>query len=379
MNKKKIQFITSYPLNIEPVIRNRLTPFIKVAIQKNYDVQVFSTDNSIFEIEGIVFDHVLIPDSTIKPRNFFRRVWFEISQARQLIKAAINHPADYRVITAPSMFLLFNSHLFKKNSFIVDLRDATWNYISSKNPVFFLVKKLFKFLAYTNLRNALFVNVTNNTELKYIREDLKLKNIKVLLIPNGVTKKQFKDLSNTSIDKSTSLTIAYIGNVGIGQNLRYFSDVASRLPGVNFYIVGAGTDYDGIKEYAKKKNASNLIITGRLGWNEVKEIYSKAHVLYAQLSSDFGMAMPSKLYEYLSTGKYVIYGGEDQAKKALAEFDNNIVINPCNLKSLESAIEKLIISKSYLDLSSKNIQRIEKNFIRENSVIKFYDFLNIIN
>ena len=181
MNKKKIQFITSYPLNIEPVIRNRLTPFINAAIERNYDVQVFSTDKSIFKIEGVAFDHVLIPDSAMKPRNFFRRVWFEIRQARQLIKAAINYQADYRVITAPSMFLLFNSYLFKKKPFIVDLRDATWNYISSKNPVYFLVKKLFKFLAYANLRNALFVNVTNNTELKYIQEDLKLKNIKVLL------------------------------------------------------------------------------------------------------------------------------------------------------------------------------------------------------
>ena len=207
-------------------------------------------------------------------------------------------------------------------------------------------------------------------------DNFRLKNIEVISVPNGVTQYQYRQLSNVTVNSSTPLKIAYIGNVGIGQNLRYLVDVAIKLPHIHFYIVGSGTDYTSLKKYAEKAKISNLIMTGRLGWDEVKKIYISAHILYAQLTPDFSMAMPSKLYEYLSTGKFVVYGGQHQAKKALAEFDNNMVIEPCNLKSLEDAILHLVESKAYLNLSSNNQCKIEDSFIREKSVSQFFDYLN---
>ena len=375
MFRKKIQFIASYPLNSEPVIKNRLTPFIRMAIKYNYDVQILSPDDESFEIEGVIFDHTLVPDPTAKPRSFAKRMWFEIKQARRLINSAVTFEADYRMITVPSMFLLFNMYLFKKKSIIVDLRDLTWKYVSGSNIIFVLIKKLFEFLARANLKNALFVNVTNMTERDYLTERLRLKNVEVTLVPNGVTQFQFNELSNATLVTSAPLTIAYIGNVGIGQNLRYLVDVAVKFPEIKFYIVGAGTDYNSLRDYSQKRNISNLTMTGRLDWNEVKKIYYKAHVLYAQLTPDFGTAMPSKLYEYLSTGKFIVYGGQHQAKKALADFDNNIVVKPCNLTSLENAILHLVASRAYLNLSSKNRCKIATHFIREKSVSQFFDYL----
>lgn len=377
MSRKKIQFIASYPLNSEPVIKNRLIPFISMANKYNYDVQIVSPDNELFEIEGSSFDHILVPDPSTKPRSLAKRMCFEIKQARRLINIAITFEADYRMISVPSMFLLFNMYLFKNKPVIVDLRDLTWDYISGGNLIYFLTKKLFEFLARANLENSLFVNVTNMTERKYLTEHLKLKNVNVILVPNGVTQYQFNELSKATLDTSAPLTVAYIGNVGIGQNLRYLVDVATKFPEIKFYIVGAGTDYNSLTDYSKKRNLSNLTMTGRLEWNEVKKVYYNTHILYAQLTPDFSTAMPSKLYEYLSTGKFIIYGGQHQAKKVLADFDNNIVINPCNLDSLEAAIRHLLDSKAYLNLSLENQYRIANNFIREKSVSHFFDYLNM--
>lgn len=180
MSRKKIQFITSYSLHLEPVIKNRLTPFIKMAIKHNYDVQVVSSDKKIFEIEGVSFDHKLVLEHGLKPRNFAKRMWFEIKQARQLIKTAVNFESDYRMITIPSMFLLFNMYLFKKKPVIVDLRDLTWDYVSSDNIIFVLMKKLFRFLAHLNLKKSLFINVTNMTEHEYLTKNFRLKNIEDL-------------------------------------------------------------------------------------------------------------------------------------------------------------------------------------------------------
>lgn len=376
MSRKKIQIITSYPFHSEPVIKNRLSPFITMAIKYNYQVQIVSPDNEVFTIEGAQCDHILVPDPFRKPKNLAKRMWFEIKQARRLINAATAFDADYTMITVPSMFLLFQMYLFKKNPVIVDLRDITWDYVSSSNPVLAAIKKVFEFLARTNLKKALFVNVTNTTERDYLLGNFRLKNVEVISVPNGVTQYQFHQLSNVTVNTLAPLKIAYIGNVGIGQNLRFLVDVAIKLPHIHFYIVGCGTDFTSLKKYAEKANIANLTMTGRLHWSEVKEMYTSAHILYAQLTPDFGMAMPSKLYEYLSTGKFVIYGGQHQAKKALANFDNNIVIDPCNSKSLEDAILQLSESKAYLKLSSKNRCKIEDNFIRESSVSKFFDHIS---
>jgi len=374
MVKKKIQFITSYPLHNEPVIKNRLVPFIKVAHQYNYEVQVISPDDKPFEIKGECFKHITSADSANKPRGFASRMWFEIKQARRLINCAKQHKADVRVITVPSMFLLFNVYLFRKTPFIIDLRDLTWEYVPETDFVSKLAKKIFRFLACKNIKNASFVNVTNDTETEYLKNRFKV-NKPILLVPNGVTQQQFTQLSKIQTKKTGTLSMAYIGNVGLAQNLRNLIDAAQHIPEVDFYIVGSGTDFKSVKEYAELKNISNLVITGRLPWNEVIKIYEKADVLYAQLSPDFSTAMPSKLYEYLCTGKYIIYGGQEQAKSMLNNFDNNKIIQPCNSKDLELAIIELIKSKKYEHRSSDNKNKIEQKFIREMSVAKVFDHL----
>jgi glycosyltransferase involved in cell wall biosynthesis len=376
MGRKKIQFITSYPLHNEPVIKNRLVPYVKVASQNEYEVQVISPDDKPFHMDIDGFKHVISVDSTKKPRGFASRMWFEIKQARRLIKCAKQYEADIRIITVPSMFLLFNAYLFRKTPFITDLRDLTWEYIPETNFVNRLAKKVFRFLACKNIKLSSFINVTNNTEAEYLRNKFKV-NQPIVLVPNGVTQEQFCQLSKIPVKQSGTPSVAYIGNIGLAQNLRNLVDVAQHMPDVDFYIVGAGTDFDAVKQYAEQKNSPNLVITGRLPWKEVTKIYEKSDILYAQVSPDFATAMPSKLYEYLSTGKYIVYGGQEQAKSILSNFENNIVIEPCNSKLLESTIRGLITNKVYKNCSSDNKNKIEQTFIREKAVAKVFEYLKV--
>jgi glycosyltransferase involved in cell wall biosynthesis len=374
MAQKKVQFITSYPLHNEPVIKNRLVPFIKVAKKYGYAVQLISPDRKTFGIESECFEHITSSDPTDKPRGFASRMWFEIKQARRLINCAKHNHSDVRIITVPSMFLLFNVYLFRKTPFIVDLRDLTWEYVPETGLVSKVAKKVFRFLACKNIKKASLINVTNETEAEYLTSLFNV--IKpVLLVPNGVTNQQFSQLSQLQNKVRNSLTIAYIGNVGLAQNLRNLIDVATNLPDVTFYIVGSGTDYKSISSYAEERNIKNLTITGRLPWDEVMKIYKEANVLYAQLSPDFSTAMPSKLYEYLSTGKFVLYGGQKQAKNMLNNFENNKVIEPCNSSELEKAIKELLKNKEYENNSDSNKSYIKKKFIREASVAKVFEYL----
>ena len=73
-------------------------------------------------------------------------------------------------------------------------------------------------------------------------------------------------------------------------------------------IVGSGTDFKNVQSEVYKLSASNVFLHGRLPWKDVIQWYEKSDVLYAQLTKQYHTAMPSKLYEYLSTGLPIVYG-----------------------------------------------------------------------
>ena len=179
----------------------------------------------------------------------------------------------------------------------------------------------------------------------------------VKLVPNGVSREQFSKLSQIQKckkDTKTPIVISYLGNIGIPQNLCIFVDAALRLPKVIFNVVGAGENLKVVEDYAKKKGVSNVNFLGSLSWVNLFEIYTDSDILYAQLKKEFEGAVPSKLYEYLSTGKFIIYGGLGEALNLLENFDNFLTISPDNPGKLVEAIELVIQEKLYEKNSDKN-------------------------
>ena len=131
-------------------------------------------------------------------------------------------------------------------------------------------------------------------------------------------------------DTKGPIVISYLGNIGIPQNLCIFVDAALRLPKVIFNVVGTGENLKVVEDYAEKKGVSNVNFLGSLSWVDLFEIYTDSDILYAQLKKEFEGAVPSKLYEYLSTGKFIIYGGLGEALNLLENFDNFLTISPNN-------------------------------------------------
>lgn len=372
---KKVLLITSYPLNNEPVIRNRLLPFITVAIEKGYKVIVTSPDDKVFIKAGLEFTHVLSPDLNIKPTSFVKRFFFEFKQSRRLLKAAKFIDSDLTLVTIPSMFLLFNVHLLKSEKLILDIRDLVWEYISDSNFINRIAKSLFKRLARINLKRASVILATNSDEIEYLK-NFNIGNKHILHVTNGVSAEQFNKLSVVTSNGSTKQTpsVAYIGNVGLAQDLTCLIDVAISMPDVTFYIVGEGTDYPAIKQYVTKNNVNNVMLLGRISWDEVINVYNKVDILYAQLTPDFASAMPSKLYEYLSTGKYIIYGGMEQAESILKQFTHNTVIPPSDRQALKQALEHVIQQGFYRENNQANKDIVKSHFIREDSVNKVFNY-----
>lgn len=370
MGVKTVVIISSVPLS-EPVSRNRLVPFCNLFLEEGINVSLVcpkSKPDTHAHPEGVNLIEVEL--DTNKPESFIKRAVKEARDVVALLKVAKTQQADAYLPSIPSMFLAFLSPLYlpKKCSFI-DIRDLTWEYLSEESFLQQLSKRVFRFLFKVSINYYQLVAVTNTAELSYVNKVWK--GIKApLLVSNGITQEQFNKLQSTQPANNEKITVTYIGNIGIAQDLETLVEATKQLPNVLFKIVGAGIEYEKIQNLVSVERISNVEFTGRIPWDNVKDYYDNTNILYAQLTPDFAGAMPSKLYEYLSTGKYIIYGGQGQAVDKLSEFNNNQVIPPSDSKALVDAIRKAEKRTDLSQLSQENRQQIQEHYIRENTARK---------
>jgi len=361
-------FVTNHSLEDVPTVANRLFPYIMEFIKnKNKVILISSDENSIKRFDNNLFTHILNPYQRNKPSSFMKRAMFEWFESRKVLKKVAKLDADIVVITIPSMFLLFNASILKEKMLYLDVRDLTWEYLSNKG-VQLLAKLLFRVMFNISIKLFNSIVVTNEAELEYFT----VKKIDALLYYNGVDFKQFLELSTLPAKNNNNFVISYIGNVGIAQNLEVFILAAEKLENIEFNIVGSGIEYNKIENLILNKGIKNVNLHGKVDWDKVLYFYQESDVLYAQLSENFSGAVPSKLYQYLNTGKFVIYGGNGQACKVLSNFSNNIVIPSNNVEKLVSAIKtaKKLSDKTLNCNKNINIKIIKNKYIREKNVRK---------
>lgn len=372
-HNKKVVLISTDPFS-QPVTRNRLIPFINVLKSKGVSVGFVcpaAMDNHAYLPEGV--ELVEVPLDADRKANFVFRTIQEVRNARTLLKMARKISADVYLLSIPSMFLAFLSPVYlRSRTTFLDIRDLTWEYLSSENLVYRASKNIFRLCFRWSLNSFKAVCVTNPTEMDYVLPRWRGAG-SPLLVTNGISREQFDKLAGLEASQSERLTVSYIGNVGLAQNLETFLKAAHALPECDFRIIGAGTDFERIKKLADEMQLNNLLFTGRIPWDEVRAHYNCSDILYAQLTPAYSGAMPSKLYEYLATGKYVVYGGQHQAAERLGEFEHNCVIPPCDAGALVAALRKLAVEPGCKELHLENRQKIEREYIREDAAERLAD------
>ena len=118
---KKITIVTSYPINSEPVIKNRLQPYIDVLVRNGFTIILISGDveNPAFSF-GHKISSFFIPKPDVQGKSFFARALAEFEHAGQLLQLANSKSTSCIILTIPSMFLLFRSSLLSHYNKIID-------------------------------------------------------------------------------------------------------------------------------------------------------------------------------------------------------------------------------------------------------------------
>jgi len=354
-----------------------MLPFINAGLSANYSVELVSPDKKKLVLKNDLFSHKLL-NFEYRPKekinNFFYRVIYEFNYIFRLAILARNSRSDLSVLSIPSPILLFFSIFFSKNKLVIDLRDLTWEYLPNTNIIWRIIKKISRIGSGFFLKRARVIMVTNLAEKKYILENYKYKK-DILMVSNGISKIQFDQISNCQNNQNVPC-VGYFGNIGLGQKIEYLIHAAEKMPNVNFNIVGDGGDFNNIKTLVERKKLKNVNLYGRVDWDLVPEIYKKTNILYTQLIEDFNFGLPSKLYEYLATGKCILYGGSGIAKSFLKEFNNCHIIQPSCSDSIKKKLHEIINKNLYAQQNTFNQEKVKKFYLREQQTKKLYEFLD---
>lgn len=135
---------------------------------------------------------------------------------------------------------------------------------------------------------------------------------------------------NSSIKK----IITYAGNIGEGQGLEKIIPIMAKKLGATYeiHIVGdGGIKYKLIQELNGIKNVKLFDPVNR---EKLLEIYKNSDFLFLHLNDyeAFKKVLPSKLFEYAATNKYIIAGVSGYAKEFIEEnITHSFVFNPCDI------------------------------------------------
>lgn len=296
---------------------------------------------------------------------FVIRALFECWYACRLAWKASRFPCDLSFATSPYMFLIPAVILFGGRSpKMMDVRDLVWCYLPERNLLQRKVKAAFTAMVKYFLKKYDSITVTNPSEEKWIRDEAGYPVDRIRIIRNGISEEKFKRLSSIKYFQPTNpFVITYIGNIGNGQDLKPLMDAVKNLPDVKLNLIGDGIEMADFRKKIRKEKLRNVQLHGKLKWSRVLPFYQTSTVLFARLGKNYSSAIPSKLFEYLSTGLPVIFHGNGEAARLLKGFQNTFILESDDPEALGQLLQKLQLLE--LTRSFDNILRVEALFLRE--------------
>jgi glycosyltransferase involved in cell wall biosynthesis len=193
------------------------------------------------------------------------------------------------------------------------------------------------------------------SNLKYSIDHLASRGANVndfLWVPNGYSKaevdhKQPLEKNVSEMIPKDKFLIGYTGTFGLANALDKLLEAANALKeyhDIAFVIVGKGKEKQAMQDYVKSHNLDNVIIVDPIPKVQIQSMLALFDVCYLGLTKDplfkFGVS-PNKLFDYLYSGKPIIYAIESGKYKPVEDADAGVSIPAGDSKAIEEAVLKL--------------------------------------
>lgn len=233
--------------------------------------------------------------------------------------------------------------------YYLDVRDLFGKTLSDKYKNNIL-KKFTDYIERRQYSIAEKINIVSLDYEKYINK--KVSNKRFSNFSNGIDD-IFLDYDFKSGVKKTSdkrPVILYAGNIGEGQALDKIIPLAAAAlkNEYKFKVIGDGGLSSKLRSELKRLQVKNVEVIDPTTRELLRSHYSDADILFLHINDypGFDDVLPSKMYEYGATGKYILAGVSGSAKRFLeGELGEGVfVFPPCDVNRMVSHLKELNLS-----------------------------------
>ena len=306
----------------------------------------------------------------------------EIYLALRLAGRASSIKADLILVSTPSMFLGPFGWLLakvKRAQFVWDVRDLTWRYgresVEAGNLQVVITDMIEALMKAVLRRTDFVVGATPGVSQLLIAEH-GVRASKVATISNGVSRKFIDAFNENAGCQHTRPRVLYLGLLGNNHGIGILIDVARLLPDIDFIIVGDGPEKPIIESRIEELGIGNLSLRGYCtNENEMVAFYQDSDILFNHTKDRPVLndtVMPFKNFEYMATGKPMVYAGKGLAVDFLTQIGCAEIAAPENPESIAAAIRRLLDNPGRARaMGQKGRAFVKENYVREDLMERY--------
>jgi len=323
--------------------------------------------------------------------NFLGRLWAYFSFTVSSVWAGLLliGKQDVIIATSPPLFVAIPGYIIsklKRIPLVFEVRDL-WPKFAIDTGV--LKNKLFIKLALSLeewiYRKANLINVLTPAFRKYLIEEKKVFEKKIIYIPNAADLDIMKpgEKNNWVRQKynwNNKFVILYVGAHGVANDLWQIVNVAEKLKNsknILFALVGDGMEKVRLRAKVQKRNLENIKFIDPVPKEKIVDFINASDVCTAILKPVFITTYPNKVFDYMACAKPIILPINGACRElVINEAKAGLFVEPGNQDSFKKAI--LDLEKNQQEcgrLGQNGYKFVIENFDREKLAKKY---LNII-
>lgn len=360
---------------------NRLMSYSKGIVELGHKVTVLSTNTGTLECK--IIDGINYMCLQSHSENKLIRIFNYIFSLPRLIKKISHRKEKFDILILVSNSLMLIYPLFvlcKIRRIKYVLEKSEYPFVLNKKSMFWKIYARYYISTTYKLFDGLVI-MTNPLN-EYFRDKVKY-NCERIIIPMTVDITRF---SGVPVNKTLGDYIAYCGDLGGNKDgvknlIHAFSTIADKYPSLTLLLIGGAKDIkevEELKQYAEFLKTRNVSFYGQADRSMIPSLLcnSKLLALARPSSIQSSGGFPTKLGEYLSTGKPVLVTKVGDIPLYLKDQENSFLVEPDNNFEFAKKISFILDNYDYaLEVAKKGKLLTETIFNYKVQALRLSEYL----
>ncbi len=293
---------------------------------------------------------------------------------------------DYILTESPPLFLGISGFLlsrWKRARWIFNVSDL-WPESAVRLGVLKpgLALRLSESLEAFYYRRAWLVSGQSSEIVQNIKK--RFPRVPTFYLPNGVDTQRFRPDCSTPetralLGSGPGCVVLYAGLHGLAQGLEQIIEAADQLrddTSITFVLVGDGPVKHALVSEAEARGLKNITFLDPVPQDQMPALIAAADIVLVPLKTHIPGAVPSKLYEAMSSGRALVAIASGEAADIVSRHKVGLVVAPGDTPGLTRSLLDLARNLSYREqLGAEGRRAATAQFDRSVSIARFIRYL----